>query len=140
MSHSTLALRAVEAGYFEDHEDEEAIEVALTGLDESGLRRSFSFQRSSYDEPDEQDVEVGLDSYCVVTERGRTCYGCLTAVGFGTARLTLDFTAEDAAALDIATRVELDLSGVDQDVLAEKLCNVLDWGAQAKRPAIVVTP
>ncbi len=135
----TMRLSAVEVGYFEDYEYEEAIEVAFAGVDEDGVRRSFSFQRSSYDEPDEQDVDGGMDSYCVTTERGATVYGCLVAARFQNGRLVLDFTAEDARVLELATSVEVDLSGVDRGVLAEKLREVLDWGAESKRP-VLTTP
>jgi hypothetical protein len=52
-----LRLTATEVGFFEDYEDEEVLEVGISGVDDAGVRRSFSVQRSTHG-PDEQDVLV----------------------------------------------------------------------------------
>ncbi|MER6663600.1 Imm10 family immunity protein [Amycolatopsis japonica] len=133
-----MRLAAAEVGFFEDYEDEEALEVGVAGVDESGTPRSFSFQRSTY-EPDEQEIRSGMDSYNVSTERGLTVYGCLRGVRLSEMVLTLEFSAEDAEILEISTPVEVNLSeaGMDEENLARKLREILDWGSPEKRPDLV---
>ncbi|MGW5699616.1 Imm10 family immunity protein [Amycolatopsis sp. SB7-3] len=133
-----MKLTAAEVGFFEDYEDEEALEVGVAGVDESGTPRSFSFQRSTY-EPDEQEIRSGMDSYNVSTERGLTIYGCLRSVRLSEMVLTLEFSAEDAEILEISTTVEVNLSEAqaDEENLTRKLREVLDWGSLEKRPDLV---
>ncbi|MEU8581750.1 Imm10 family immunity protein [Streptomyces abikoensis] len=133
-----MRLTATEVGFFEDYEDEEALEVGISGIDDAGVRRSFSIQRSTY-EPDEQEVQSGMDTYNISTERGFTVYGCLRRVQLDGSRLSLEFTAEDAEILEISTLVEVDLDGpVADDVnLSRKLSEILDWGSRDKRPELI---
>ena len=134
-----MHLAAAEVGYFEDYEDEEALEVGIVGMDEVGVRRSFSFQRSSYDGPDEQDVETGMDSYNISTERGFTVYGGLQSVRLSGSLLSLELIAEDAQALDVESHIEVDLSDAHIDVatFSAKLRNILNWGSEQKRPEMI---
>ncbi|MFE3493259.1 Imm10 family immunity protein [Streptomyces sp. NPDC059175] len=134
----TMRLTAAEVGFFEDYEDEEALEVGVAGVDESGVQRSFSIQRSTY-EPDEQEIQSGMDSYNVSTERGFTVYGCLRSVRLSGRVLTLEFTDEDAEILEISTPVEVNLSEVEVGVenLPRKLREILDWGSPEKRPDLI---
>lgn len=131
-------LTAAEVGFFEDHEDEETLEVSIAGVDDTGVRRSFSIQRSTY-EPDEREVRAALDSYSVSTERGLTVYGCLRGVRLTGALLTLEFTAEGSGVLEVPTPVEVDLSGseVDEADLSRRLREILGWGAREKRPELI---
>ncbi|MGV9391138.1 Imm10 family immunity protein [Streptomyces olivaceus] len=134
----TMRLSATEVGFFEDYEDEEALEVGVAGVDDSGVPRSFSIQRSTY-EPDEQEIQSGMDSYNVSTERGFTVYGCLRSVRFSDMVLALEFTAEDAEILEISTSVEVGLreAQVDEGELSRKLREILDWGSLEKRPDLI---
>lgn len=136
-----MRLTAVEVGFFEDHEDEEVLEIGFAGVDSSGVRRTFSVQRST-GEPEEQDIRYGMDSYCVSTEQGVTVYGCLRRVRIAGTLLTLEFAAEDAEVLQMSTPVEVDLreSGVDIAELAGELREILLWGAESKRPRMEVSP
>lgn len=133
-----MRLAAAEVGFFEDYEDEEALEVGFAGVDEAGVPRSFSIQRSTY-EPDEQEIQSGMDSYNVSTERGFTVYGCLQSVRLSNLVLTLDFTAEDAEILEIWTPVEVNLreAQIDGDNLSRKLREILEWGSLEKRPELI---
>ncbi|MFF8383441.1 MULTISPECIES: Imm10 family immunity protein [Streptomyces] len=133
-----MRLTATEVGFFEDYEDEEALEVGVSGIDDAGVRRSFSIQRSTY-EPDEQEVQSGMDSYNVSNEQGFTVYGCLRRVQLNGTLLALEFTTEDAEILETSAVVEVDLrdSGVDIASLSTKLSEILDWGAREKRPELV---
>ncbi|MEV4739880.1 Imm10 family immunity protein [Streptomyces sp. NPDC049555] len=133
-----MRLTATEVGFFEDYEDEEALEVGVRGMDDAGVRRSFSIQRSTY-EPDEQEVQSGMDTYNVSNEQGVTVYGCLRRVQLDGSLLSLEFTAEDAEILEIPTLVEVDLNGsvVDGGNLSRKLSEILDWGSREKRPELI---
>lgn len=133
-----MRLAATEVGFFEDYEDEEALEVGIRGVDDSGAQRSFSIQRSTY-EPDEQEVRSGMDSYNISTEQGSTVYGCLRRVRLADPMLTLEFNAEDAGMLEISTSLDVDLRGSEVDVvsLSRKLREILDWGSQEKRPELI---
>ncbi|MGW4304498.1 Imm10 family immunity protein [Streptomyces californicus] len=134
----TMRLAATEVGFFEDYEDEETLEVGISGVEESGVPRSFSIQRSTY-EPDEQEIQSGMDSYNISTEQGFTVYGCLRSVRLSHMVLTLEFTAEDAEALEISTIVEVNLNEaqVDTENFSRKLREIVDWGSSAKRPDLV---
>jgi hypothetical protein len=134
----TMRLTATEVGFFEDYEDEETLEVGVAGVDESGAPRSFSIQRSTYD-PDEHEIQSGMDSYNVSTERGSTVYGCLRRVRLSNLVLVLEFAAEDAEVLDISTPVEVNLreARVDEEDLPRKLREILDWGSLEKRPDLI---
>ncbi|MCC0576896.1 Imm10 family immunity protein [Streptomyces californicus] len=134
----TMRLAATEVGFFEDYEDEETLEVGISGVEESGVPRSFSIQRSTY-EPDEQEIQSGMDSYNISTEQGFTAYGCLRSVRLSHMVLTLEFTAEDAEALEISTIVEVNLNEaqVDAENFSRKLREIVDWGSPAKRPDLV---
>ncbi|QLG36227.1 hypothetical protein HXS80_08905 [Streptomyces sp. CB04723] len=133
-----MRLAATEVGFFEDYEDEETLEVGVSGMDESGIPRTFSIQRSTY-EPDEQEIQSGMDSYNVSTERGFTAYGCLRSVRFSHMVLTLEFSAEDAEILEISTTVEVNLNEaqVDAESFSRKLREILDWGSPGKRPDLI---
>ncbi|WP_331725312.1 Imm10 family immunity protein [Streptomyces zaomyceticus] len=133
-----MILTATEFGFFEDYEDEEALEVGVRGIDDAGTRRSFSIQRSTY-EPDEQEVQSGMDSYNVSNEQGFTLYGCLRRVRLSGTLLALEFKSEDAEILEIPTVVEVDLrdSGVDIVNLSTKLSEILNWGSPEKRPELI---
>ncbi|MFD0206070.1 MULTISPECIES: Imm10 family immunity protein [Saccharothrix] len=134
----SMRLTAVEIGFFEDYEDEQALEVGIAGVDDDGVWRSFSIQRSTY-EPDEQEVQSGMDSYNISTERGFTVYGCLRRVRLTDSLLTLEFVGEDADILEIATPVEVAIGGseVDRESLSRKLREILDWGSREKRPELI---
>ncbi|GAB3954014.1 Imm10 family immunity protein [Streptomyces sparsus] len=133
-----MRLTAEEVGCFEDYEEEEVLEIGVAGVDESGVARSLSIQRSTY-EPDEQEIQSGMDSYSVSTERGFTVYGCLRSVRLSDTFLTLYFAAEDAEALEISTPVAVELSKtrVDEGHLSRKLREILDWGPPEKRPDMI---
>jgi hypothetical protein len=128
----------IEVGFFEDYEDEQAIEVGVAGTDESGEWKSFSIQRSTY-EPDDQEVLAGMDSYCISDERGYATYGCLRRVRLMGSALVLEFRREDAEIFGISNNIEVDLGEAEVDVAVvwNKLKHIVDWGSVDKRPDLV---
>lgn len=129
-----MRLSAVQVGVFDDG----VLDVGFRGVDEAGVRRSLSVQRSVCG-PDAQDVAGGVDLYCVCTELGLTTYGCLQRVRIEGAVLTLELEPTDAEILLIPDRVELELggSGVDVEIMLARLRDIVEWGAIAKRPLVV---
>ncbi|WP_216077402.1 Imm10 family immunity protein [Isoptericola sediminis] len=132
-----MRLKARNVGFFEDYDDEEALEVAFAGEDEGGCERSFSIQRSTYP-PDAQEIRSGMDSYCVSTERGLTVYGCLLDVSLVGHLLRLQLRGDDADALEVSSVVEVDLgdTGVDTAELSARLREILVWGSYERRPGV----
>jgi hypothetical protein len=135
---ASVRLTATEVGFFEDYEDDEVLQVGISGIDDAGVRRSFSIERSTY-EPDEHEVRYGMDSYNISNEQGFTVYGCLRRVQLNGSLLSLEFTAEDAEIFEIPTLLEVDLgdSGVDITNLSRRLSEILDWGSREKRPELI---
>ena len=56
--------------------DDEYCPVAAVAERDDGAGRVLMFKAGD-EPPDEQEVRLGMDTYCVVTENHRTAYGCL---------------------------------------------------------------
>ena len=91
------------------------------------------------DEPDEQDVALGMDSYCVITADEGTAYGCVTEVVLAGDLLRVVIRPEAQEPLGLAdTEIEVTLD-VDQesfDRLRDGLRLVLNYGRPSARPVI----
>jgi hypothetical protein len=116
-------------------------DVLVAGVAErgDGTGRELIFQ-ASVEEPDEQDVDLGMDTYCLVTEQQGTAYGCvqkLTIDGDRLRMLLRDDALEDLGLPDIAIEVRLavDTDAIDQ--LREKLQQILSYGRESARPSML---
>ncbi|RKT53658.1 Imm10 family immunity protein [Saccharothrix australiensis] len=121
---------------FEEDEDDEVLEVGVAeSADGGGV--VLLIQRATYD-PDEQDVNLGLDSYCLVSD-GRTHYGGVVRAARVGEELQLDMSSEAADTLDLDARVRIRLDGPEEqvEVFFRGLRTVLDWGRSADRPEMV---
>ena len=91
------------------------------------------------DEPDEQDVALGMDSYCVVTADEGTAYGCVTEVAL-TDDLLRVVVRPDALELlgldDTEIEATLDVDEDSIDRLRDGLRLVLNYGRPEARPVI----
>ncbi len=97
------------------------------------------FQCGLY-EPDDQDVALGLDTYCVLTPGQGTVYGGATEVRLhdGVLRLTLARDALPALGLDDPeVEAMLEVGGDAVEWLRGGLARVLAYGRPDARPAIV---
>lgn len=89
--------------------DDEYCLVAAVAERNDGTGRSLMFQ-AGHEPPDEQEVGLGMDTYCLVTENQGTAYGCVRELAIDGDRMHV-ILAEDALAGlgldDAAIRVQL---------------------------------
>ncbi|MDA3648637.1 hypothetical protein LZ318_16920 [Saccharopolyspora indica] len=128
MAHRFTAL-AISADVEPDHVEAGVSELA----DGSGFVVLF---QCGADEPDAQDAELGMDTYCVVTADQGTAYGCVRAAELtgNVLRVTFDPAALPALGLDDA-ELEAVLEAPAEDVarFGEVLGQVLDYGREDVR-------
>src|SRR5205823_2351225 len=74
-------------------EENEPDECFTVGMAEGEEGRQLIIQTALY-EPDDQDRQLGLDSYCVIDENGATYYGGIEEALLTGTTLTLTFTEE----------------------------------------------
>ncbi|WP_447005149.1 Imm10 family immunity protein [Saccharothrix isguenensis] len=122
-------------GYVEDDVDE-VVEIGLAESDD-GAGFVLLIQRTDY-EPDEQDIALGMDTYCLVSG-GRTHYGGVLRAARDGNTLHLRIAADAASLLDLPEQLAITLDGPADDVAAffTGLPGVLDWGRPADRPVLV---
>ncbi|MFJ3906349.1 Imm10 family immunity protein [Streptomyces sp. NPDC090025] len=127
------------------------VHVPTAGVAESGDEEGFALQfQGGFGEPDDQDVRLGMDSYCVVTPDQSTAYGCVRRVELegNVLRITFDPADVDELGLD-----ELGLDGLcpDEPVveavlrapaddvarMREALTRILAYGRADARPVFI---
>ena len=81
-------------------------EVLALGEEPDGGGRSIQIQRSLL-EPDEQDVALGQDTYCLVLESGATFYGGVERWALEGRELVLVLSAEAQSALSIRSPISI---------------------------------
>ncbi|MCT7352694.1 Imm10 family immunity protein [Streptomyces sp. 15-116A] len=92
------------------------------------------------EEPDEQDVRLGMDTHCLVTADQGTAYGCVrSAVLTGNVlRVSLDPSALDALGLeDPDIEAVLEAPAEDLAQFRQMLPRVLAYGREDARPVHV---
>ncbi|MFF7447426.1 MULTISPECIES: Imm10 family immunity protein [unclassified Streptomyces] len=100
----------------------------------------FMMFQCSADEPDEQDVSLGLDTHCVVTPDQGTAYGCVRSAELTGNVLRISLAPEALPALDLADpEIEAVLEAPAEDIarFREVLPRVLAYGREDARPAHV---
>lgn len=133
--HERTVIVAQAAG-FEHDEDDEVVEAGFAeGADGSGF--ALVFQRTDY-EPDEQDIRLGMDTYCLTTGDGRTHYGGLLAADLDGGRLTLRLSRDAAETIGITevTTVRLDVDAASLSALKNGLPQVVNWGRSEEIPTL----
>ena len=115
-------------------------EVVEAGLAEhaDGSGWALLFQRTDH-EPDEQDIRLGMDSYCLTTGGGLTVYGGLRRAELDgrLLRLTLSVEAADILRLAEVVTVRLEVEAALRQVFVEMLPRVVLWGRSEERPDLV---
>ncbi|MFB7113067.1 hypothetical protein [Streptomyces sp. NPDC056190] len=98
----------------------------------------FDLQRFLNEQPDEQNVRNGTDSYCAVNESGGVHYGGLNSVSLLPDLLTLRFNDEAAEVLALPSNIiPLGIaSGIDLNKLRVGLQCVLTYGNPQKFPRL----
>ncbi len=119
--------------------DDEDVLVAGVAEHEDGTGRTLLFQASS--EPaDEQEVGLGMDTYCLVTEGQGTAYGCVRELTIAGTRMTVVVGSEHLSDLgldDAVIDVELAVPSESVEVLREYLSRILTYGRADARPSIL---
>ncbi|MEV5576651.1 Imm10 family immunity protein [Spirillospora sp. NPDC052269] len=131
----TFTARAVAA---EADEDDETY-VAGVAEQEYGGGHELTFMCCLY-EPDEQDIALGLDSYCLVTPNQGTAYGGVKEVRMKgrVLRVVVDPGKLEALGLDEPEiEVTLDVEEAQIEQLREGLRRVLTHGRPSERPAVL---
>jgi hypothetical protein len=119
----------------DDNEPDECFTVALAERP-SGEGRHLIIQIPSY-EPDDQDAELGLDTYCLMDENGATHYGGIEEARLAGSTLHLALGQEAANDLDLATTdlsLHLNVPADDISLLATGLRRALNYGNPDQRP------
>lgn len=116
-------------------EDEDAFVVSLEETEDEG--RAL-FIMSDLEEPGDEEIRTGMDTYCLVNQDDVTFYGGVERVALDDLHLEIDLTAAAAEALGLPQHLALGLA-VDDEVI-EELRGGLDWvltfGNPMHRPAL----
>ncbi|MER6447604.1 Imm10 family immunity protein [Streptomyces venezuelae] len=122
-------------GYEEDDVDE-VVEAGFSeGADGAGF--VLSVQRTAY-EPDDQDVALGMDTYCLVSG-GRSHYGGMLRARRDGDSLQLNFSPAASSSLGIPAEIRVIFEG-PVDSIAEffsGLPGILAWGRPEERPELI---
>ncbi|MFF9340313.1 MULTISPECIES: Imm10 family immunity protein [unclassified Streptomyces] len=114
--------------------------VPLAGVAESEDERGFALEfQGDSEEPDEQNIRLGMDSYCVVTPDQNTAYGCLRAVELegNLLRVTFDPAHLDDLGLgDPVVEAVLQAPADDIARMREALRRILTYGRADALPVM----
>lgn len=78
-------------------------------------------------EYDDQDAELGMDSYCIVDDSGASYYGGITACSVDQALLSFSLSEEAATALGFqAVAIELAFAVPSKETLCEALQTIFE--------------
>lgn len=86
--------------------------VVVLAEEPDGRGRRLELQRAL--EFDEQDRELGLDTYCLCTEQGATCYGGVASWGFFGNELRIVLEPDAATALHVNGGFEIEIHADDE--------------------------
>lgn len=127
----------VTARYFRfvEDEDDEVLEAGFAET-EDGTGFVLLIQRSLY-EPEEQEVRLGMDTYCLVSG-GQSIYGGLRRAVRFDQRLDLTLSSEAAELLELPVdlQVRLDGEAAAAEVL-DALPRIVMWGREEERPELL---
>ncbi|UBU13520.1 Imm10 family immunity protein [Nonomuraea gerenzanensis] len=133
----TIKFTAQVAGAYE-HPEDECMSAGVSET-EAGDGMMLTFQCCTY-EPDEQDIALGWDTYCVVTADQGTAYGAvqeLTLRG-NVLRVVFDVDALEALGLtepEIEAVLDVDEQSIGQ--LRQGLRHILAYGRADARPRVL---
>jgi hypothetical protein len=116
-------------------------ECLVAGLAErgDGTGRELVFQ-ASLDQADEDDADLGMDTYCLVTEQQATAYGCvreLTIVGDRLRVVLSDDALVELGIADSVIEVRLAIDTTSRELLRAMLGKILSYGREAARPNVL---
>jgi hypothetical protein len=109
------------------------------GEHDDGTGRKLIFH-ASLDQPDGDDVNLGMDSCCIVTEQQATAYGCVRELTIDGDRLRVVLSADapvELAIADSVIEVRLAIDTGSRDLLCAMLGRVLCYGGEVARPNVL---
>ncbi|MFF4606559.1 Imm10 family immunity protein [Streptomyces sp. NPDC001339] len=118
----------------EENEPDECFTVGMA--EQQGEGHQLIIQISLY-EPDDQDEQLGLDTYCVMAESGATHYGGIEEAVLTGNTLRLSFTEEATSGLGLPSpslTLHLDVPDDDVAALASGLRRALTYGNPEQHP------
>ncbi|MEV1290093.1 Imm10 family immunity protein [Micromonospora sp. NPDC049679] len=122
--------------------DDEGCLTAGVAEQPDGTGRSLIFM-CDVDPAEAQDVDLGMDAYCLVTETHGTAYGCveeLTLVGDELRVLLREDAISQLDLEDRSVEVRLDLDRESVDDLSDALRRILTYGRADARPTVLTLP
>ncbi|GGS88355.1 hypothetical protein GCM10010254_05310 [Streptomyces chromofuscus] len=113
----------------------------MAGVAESDDEDGFSLLfMCDFEEPDAQEVSLGMDTHCLVTPDQGTAYGCVREVELDgdVLRVTLDPSSLDALGLaDPIVEALLRAPAVDVARMREVLSRILAYGRPGAHPRLI---
>ncbi|MFF4097499.1 Imm10 family immunity protein [Streptomyces sp. NPDC001834] len=97
----------------------------------------FLLFMSNIGEPSRQNVTLGLDSHCLVTQDQGTAYGCVREVTLSNGLLTVSLdpaSLDDLGLADTTIEAQLDVPDEDIERMRDVLVQVLAFGREETRP------
>lgn len=123
---------------FDDPSEDDCL---MAGVAESNDGEGFSLLfMCDFDEPDEQEVSLGMDTHCLVTPDQGTAYGCVREVRLDgdVLRVTLNPASLDALGLtDPVVEALLQAPAADVARMREVLPRILAYGRPDACPSLV---
>ncbi|MFJ3978144.1 Imm10 family immunity protein [Streptomyces sp. NPDC090021] len=130
-----LEITARYFGYEED-DDDEVVEAALSeSLDGTGF--VLSMQRTTY-EPDDQDVSMGMDTYCLVSG-GKSHYGGVLRARREGNLIHLVISPAASSLLGLPEEIRASLAGSPLAIseFFSGLPGILQWGRREDRAELI---
>ncbi|MDX2297595.1 MULTISPECIES: Imm10 family immunity protein [Streptomyces] len=123
-------------------DDPEMDDCLMAGVAESDDEDGFSLMfMCDFDEPDAQEVSLGMDTHCLVTPDQGTAYGCVREVQLDNdmLRVTLDPESLDDLGLNNPV-IEALLRAPAEDTarMREVLPRILRYGRPEGRPRLII--
>ncbi len=113
----------------------------MAGVAESNGEDAFSLLfMCDFDEPDAQEVSLGMDTHCLVTPDQGTAYGCVREVELSgdVLRVTLDpASLDDLGLTDPVIEALLRAPAADVARMREVLPRILAYGRPDARPSLI---
>lgn len=127
---TTVAFASVE-------EDDDAFVVAFEETEDHG---HALFLMSDLEEPGDQEIKLGMDTYCLVNEHDVTFYGGIERAALEESVLELSLSQDAATALSLPRELtlRLDLDEETVDAVRDGLRWVLTFGNPMHHPALVL--
>ncbi|MFE7712137.1 Imm10 family immunity protein [Streptomyces sp. NPDC057486] len=122
-------------------DDSDEDDCMMAGVAESNDEQGFSLLfMCDFDEPDAQEVSLGMDTHCLVTPDQGTAYGCVREVVLDgdVLRVTLDpASLDDLGLTDPVVEALLCAPAADVTRMREVLPRILAYGRSDARPSLI---